>query len=240
MWTTVALPISGPRWERHRQSAPHQKHFGDPVYWPMAQAAGRVAQQAIAFAGTDVATPGGRDLHSKIAIATFPQLREQEAVPRRSSVGATPTVHPQSNPRSRATDAFPQSLVNRGFRQAVGLVEIDDPARVRRVQQLAHRRPSPVCIPCPLGPAQALHACFPSIRLVWADSGYAGQLVAWSIQQLRLTVQIVAKLAGQTTFVVLHRRWAVERPFPGSTAAAEPCVTTNDFRSTTRRWSNRP
>ena len=59
----------------------------------------------------------------------------------------------------------------------------------------------------------ALHACFPGIRLVWADSGYAGQLVGWATDQLKLTVQIVAKLAGQTTFVVLHRRWAVERTF---------------------------
>jgi transposase len=58
-----------------------------------------------------------------------------------------------------------------------------------------------------------LHACFPSIRLVWADSGYAGQLVGWATQRLHLTVQIVAKLAGQTTFFVLHRRWAVERTF---------------------------
>jgi putative transposase len=59
----------------------------------------------------------------------------------------------------------------------------------------------------------ALHGCFPGISLVWADSGYAGQLVGWATQQLKLTVQIVAKLAGQTTFVVLHRRWAVERTF---------------------------
>ena len=59
----------------------------------------------------------------------------------------------------------------------------------------------------------ALHACFPGIRLVWADSGYTGQLVAWAADQLKLTLQIVAKLAGQTTFVVLHRRWAVERTF---------------------------
>jgi len=51
------------------------------------------------------------------------------------------------------------------------------------------------------------------IRLVWTDSGYAGQLVEWATDQLKLTVQIVAKLAGQTTFVVLHRRWAVERTF---------------------------
>jgi transposase len=59
----------------------------------------------------------------------------------------------------------------------------------------------------------AMHACFPGVRLVWADSGYAGHLVAWSIQQLCLRVQIVAKLAGQTTLVVLHRRWALERTF---------------------------
>jgi len=59
----------------------------------------------------------------------------------------------------------------------------------------------------------ALRACFPDIRLVWADSGYTGQLVDWAAHQLRLTIQIVAKLAGQTTFVVLHRRWAVERTF---------------------------
>jgi putative transposase len=43
--------------------------------------------------------------------------------------------------------------------------------------------------------------------LFWADSGYLGQLVDWATVQLRLTVQIVAKLAGQTTFVVLQRRW---------------------------------
>jgi putative transposase len=54
----------------------------------------------------------------------------------------------------------------------------------------------------------ALHACFPSIRMLWADSGYTGTLVEWAAAQL-----IVAKLAGQTTFVVLHRQWCVERTF---------------------------
>ncbi|WP_211353772.1 IS5 family transposase [Couchioplanes caeruleus] len=39
------------------------------------------------------------------------------------------------------------------------------------------------------------------------------KLVGWATDQLRLTVQIVAKLARQTTFIVLHRRWAVERTF---------------------------
>ena len=59
----------------------------------------------------------------------------------------------------------------------------------------------------------ALRACFPAVALVWADAGYAGKLVDWATTRLHLTVQIVAKLAGQTTFVVLHRRWVVERTF---------------------------
>jgi transposase len=59
----------------------------------------------------------------------------------------------------------------------------------------------------------ALHACFPTVSLVWADSGYTGKLVDWAAAHLALAVRIVAKLAGQTTFVVLHRRWCVERTF---------------------------
>jgi transposase len=59
----------------------------------------------------------------------------------------------------------------------------------------------------------AMRACFPGISLVWADSGYASRLVDWATDQLKLTVQIVAKLARQTTFVVLHRRSAVERTY---------------------------
>lgn len=59
----------------------------------------------------------------------------------------------------------------------------------------------------------ALRACFPTIRLVWADSGYSGKLVDWATAALRLNLQIVRKLAEQVGFVVLHRRWAVERTF---------------------------
>lgn len=53
----------------------------------------------------------------------------------------------------------------------------------------------------------------PRLRLIWADSGYAGQLVGWVKQTCGWVLQIVAKLAGQTTFVVLPRRWIVERTF---------------------------
>ncbi|WP_308377518.1 transposase [Streptomyces sp. ISL-99] len=50
-----------------------------------------------------------------------------------------------------------------------------------------------------------------SIRLVWADSGYAGRLVDWAAEKLRLTLQIVKRSDDTTGFVVLPRRWVVER-----------------------------
>jgi hypothetical protein len=51
----------------------------------------------------------------------------------------------------------------------------------------------------------ALRVCFPMISLTWADSGYAGKLVDWAHTHLGLTLTIVAKLADQVGFVVLHR-----------------------------------
>ena len=58
-----------------------------------------------------------------------------------------------------------------------------------------------------------IRTVFPTVRLVWADSGYAGKLVDYATTMLGITVQIVAKLAGQVGFVVLPRRWCVERTF---------------------------
>jgi hypothetical protein len=36
----------------------------------------------------------------------------------------------------------------------------------------------------------------PTVRLVWADAGYAGKLVTWAAQVLTLAVQIVRKRLG--------------------------------------------
>lgn len=49
-----------------------------------------------------------------------------------------------------------------------------------------------------------------SIRLIWADSGYAGRLVDWAAEKLKLTLEIVKRSDDTTGFVVL-RRWVVER-----------------------------
>ncbi|MER5908086.1 IS5 family transposase [Streptomyces mirabilis] len=52
---------------------------------------------------------------------------------------------------------------------------------------------------------------FHKIVLVWADGGYAGRLVTWAAEKLRLTLQIVRRSDDASGFVVLPRRWVVER-----------------------------
>jgi transposase len=54
---------------------------------------------------------------------------------------------------------------------------------------------------------------FSTITLVWADGGYAGRLVTWACQVLALTVTIVKRNDDTKGFVVLPRRWVVERTF---------------------------
>jgi transposase len=56
-----------------------------------------------------------------------------------------------------------------------------------------------------------LRRAFPSITLAWADGGYAGKLVTWAANVLRLTVEIVKRPDDLHTFKVLPRRWVVER-----------------------------
>ncbi|HET8680796.1 MAG TPA: IS5 family transposase [Micromonosporaceae bacterium] len=54
---------------------------------------------------------------------------------------------------------------------------------------------------------------FSTITLVWADGGYAGRLVTWANTVLHLTLTIVKRNHNSTGFVVLPRRWVVERTF---------------------------
>ncbi|MDF2267367.1 IS5 family transposase [Streptomyces coacervatus] len=56
-----------------------------------------------------------------------------------------------------------------------------------------------------------LRAQFRKITLIWADSGYTGRLVTWAKEKLQLTLQIVKRSDDMTGFVVLPRRWVVER-----------------------------
>ena len=52
---------------------------------------------------------------------------------------------------------------------------------------------------------------FSTITLTWADSGYTGRLVVWAKQVLAMTVTIIKRT--DPGFVVLPRRWVVERTF---------------------------
>jgi putative transposase len=72
------------------------------------------------------------------------------------------------------------------------------------------------CVSDPAGARQALvrlQGTMPRLRLVWADGTYGGTLIGWVKQTCGWVLRIVAKLKDQKTFVVLPRRWIVERTF---------------------------
>lgn len=49
------------------------------------------------------------------------------------------------------------------------------------------------------------------LELVWADGGYTGSLVGHCLAALALVLQVVKRSDGQKGFVVLPKRWIVER-----------------------------
>lgn len=53
----------------------------------------------------------------------------------------------------------------------------------------------------------------PRLELIWADGGYAGQLIGWVRQICGWVLEIVKRSDDATGFVVLPRRWIVERTF---------------------------
>jgi transposase len=56
-----------------------------------------------------------------------------------------------------------------------------------------------------------LRLLHPEISLVWADSAYSGQLIEWAKKYLNLTINVIARPPGLPGFIVLPRRWIVER-----------------------------
>jgi putative transposase len=60
------------------------------------------------------------------------------------------------------------------------------------------------------------HTFYQRMRLIWADSAYAGALVTWVAslrRRCRLRLEIVKRTDDMKGFVVLPRRWVVERTF---------------------------
>jgi putative transposase len=53
----------------------------------------------------------------------------------------------------------------------------------------------------------------PRLRVIFADGGYAGQLVAWVKRTCGWLLQTVLRPVGSVGFVILPKRWVVERTF---------------------------
>jgi len=51
------------------------------------------------------------------------------------------------------------------------------------------------------------------LRLIWVDGGYRGKLLAWVASHFKFRLQPVLRSDAQQGFVVLPRRWVVERTF---------------------------
>jgi putative transposase len=54
---------------------------------------------------------------------------------------------------------------------------------------------------------------FCRLELIWADGGYRGELVDWVKRKMGWTLEIVERLGDQSGFVLLPKRWIVERTF---------------------------
>jgi putative transposase len=54
---------------------------------------------------------------------------------------------------------------------------------------------------------------FPRLALLWADGGYAGKLIRWTQETCGWALQIVKRTDNLKGFVLLPRRWVVERTF---------------------------
>ena len=52
---------------------------------------------------------------------------------------------------------------------------------------------------------------FPRLRVIWADAGYAGRLVAWARATGGWLLTVVRRNPDSHQFEVLPRRWVVER-----------------------------
>ncbi len=60
---------------------------------------------------------------------------------------------------------------------------------------------------------EKIKGLFPRLKLIWGDGGYAGKLVSWAMDFAGWILEIVRRPKDAKGFVVLPRRWVVERTF---------------------------
>jgi transposase len=130
-------------------------------------------------------TAAGRDRDPSAAIIDSQSVRAAETVAK-ASRGYDAGKKVNGRKRHIAVDTIGLLLV-----VAVSAASVQDrqagPALIWAVRSFCHR-----------------------VTMTWADSGYSGTLVGYAAT-LGVSMQIVAKLAGQIGFQVLPRRWVVER-----------------------------
>ncbi len=59
----------------------------------------------------------------------------------------------------------------------------------------------------------ALTGRFPRLAKIWVDGGYAGKLIGWAAAAGGWALEVVKRPAEAEGFVVLPKRWVVERTF---------------------------
>jgi transposase len=87
------------------------------------------------------------------------------------------------------------------------------------------------------------------VERVFADGGYAGKLVSWARDKTHVVLEIVRRVLWMKGFVVLRRRWVVERTDPWImkcrrlvrdyeqlTRVAETLITIAAATTLLRRW----
>lgn len=99
------------------------------------------------------------------------------------------------------------------------------------------------------GVLQKSRGRFPFVEHVFADGGYAGRLVEWAKDRTHIVLEIVRRLPHAKGFVVVRRRWVVERAFAWImkcrrlvrdyeqlTGVAETLITIAATATLIRRW----
>ncbi len=76
----------------------------------------------------------------------------------------------------------------------------------------------------------------PRLEKVWADARYEGSFVEWAQDNLQVVVEVVRKLQDQAGFVVLARRWVVERTFAWLGKCRRLARDYEELAETTEAW----
>ena len=74
----------------------------------------------------------------------------------------------------------------------------------------------------------------PTLLGVWADQGYAGDLVQWAHVTLGLTLEIVKRTTDG--FVILARRWVVEQTIAWIVRNRRLARDFEEYAETTEAW----